>query len=110
MITYRPSSQQGRPDALSRCSCFAPMEGDVAYDQQHSIFLTLEQLLFRTLHITTVGDLAFFKDIYVSLLLDPLALKFKQSCTDFRPQNGQIKVPDSQTADLEILDPKSLDF
>jgi hypothetical protein len=30
-----------------------------------------------------------------------LALKFKQSCADFRPQNGQIKVPDFQTPYLK---------
>jgi hypothetical protein len=44
------------------------------------------------------------------LLSDPLALKFKQSCADSRPQNGQIEVPDSQTLDSEILDPELLDF
>jgi hypothetical protein len=35
-----------------------------------------------------------------------LALKFKQLYADFRPQNGEIEVPDSQTLDLEFLDPE----
>jgi hypothetical protein len=39
-----------------------------------------------------------------------LALKFIQSCTDSRLQNGQIEVPDSQTLDLEILDLESPNF
>jgi hypothetical protein len=39
-----------------------------------------------------------------------MALRFKQSCADFRPQNGQIKVPDSQTPDSEILNLESPDF
>ena len=52
----------------------------------------------------------FLKDICISLILDPLALKFKQSCIDFRPQYGQIKVFDSQTPDSKILNPESLDF
>jgi hypothetical protein len=32
MITYRPGSQQGRSDTLSRRSYLAPKEGDAAYD------------------------------------------------------------------------------
>jgi hypothetical protein len=39
-------------------------------------------------------DPTFLKDIRISLLSYPLALKFKQSCIDSRPQNGQIEVPD----------------
>jgi hypothetical protein len=49
-------------------------------------------------------DPIFLKDIHISLLLDPLALKFKQSCISSRPQNGQIEVLDSQILDSEILD------
>jgi hypothetical protein len=49
IITYCPSSQQGRSDALSRCSYLAPKKRDVAYDQQHSMFLKLEQLFLRIL-------------------------------------------------------------
>ena len=97
---------------MSRHSYLASKEGHAAYDQQHSMFLKLEQLLFQTLQTTTSAtitsiDSIFFKDICISLLLDPLALKFKQSCIDSRSQDGQIKVPDSQTLDSEILD---LDF
>jgi hypothetical protein len=55
-------------------------------------------------------DPTFLKDICISLLSDPLALKFKQSCADSRPQNSQIEVPDFQTPDSEILDPESPDF
>jgi hypothetical protein len=55
-------------------------------------------------------DPTFLKDILISLLSDLLALKFKQSCADSRPQNGQIEVLDSQTPDSEILDLESPDF
>jgi hypothetical protein len=58
-----------------------------------------ERLFLRTLHTMTSVDPTFLKDIRVSLLSDPLALKFKQSCADFKPQNGQIKILDSQILD-----------
>jgi hypothetical protein len=74
------------------------------------VLLKPERLLLRTLQIITSVDLTFLKDICVSLLSDPLALKFKQSCVDSRPQDGQIKIPDFQTLDLEILDPDFPDF
>jgi hypothetical protein len=45
MITYRPGSQQGRSDALSRRSYLAPKEGDAVYDQQHSMLLKPKRLL-----------------------------------------------------------------
>jgi hypothetical protein len=62
------------------------------------------------LHIIITRDPIFFKDIRISLLSDLLALKFKQSCVGFRPQNGQIKVLDPQTRDSKILDLESPDF
>jgi hypothetical protein len=62
------------------------------------------------MHTTTSIDTTFLKDICISLFLDLLALKFKQSCVDFKPQNGQIRVLDSQTSDSEILDLESTDF
>jgi hypothetical protein len=93
MITYCPRSQQGQSDALSRHSYLALKEGDVTYDQQHSIFLKPEQLLLKTLKTMILVDPTFLKDIRVSLFSDLLALKFKQSCVDFRPQNGQIEIP-----------------
>ena len=55
-------------------------------------------------------DSTFLKNIHISMLSDPLALKFKQSCADFILQNGQIKVLDFQILELEILDPKSPDY
>ena len=61
------------------------------------------------MHSTTVGESTFLKDICVSLLSDHVALKFKQSCADFRPQNGKIEVPNFQTPNSKILDPESLD-
>jgi hypothetical protein len=39
-----------------------------------------------------------------------MALNFKQSCANFRPQNGQTEVPNFQIPNLEILDSKSPDF
>ena len=69
-----------------------------------------EWLFLRTLHIITLVDSIFLKDICISLLLDPLAFKFKQSCTDFRLQNGQIEVLDSQILDSKILDLESSNF
>jgi hypothetical protein len=55
-------------------------------------------------------DSTFPTNIRINLFSDPLALKFKLLRVDSRPQNGQVIVLDSQTLDLEILDPKSLDF
>jgi hypothetical protein len=99
MITYRLGSRQGRSK-----------EGDAVYDQQHLVLLKPERLLLRTQRTTISVDPVFLKDIYISLLSNLLTLKFKQSYADFRPQNGQIEVPDFQTPDLKILDPESLDF
>ena len=42
IITYRPGPLQGKPDALSRRSEFAPKEGDEAHEQQKSILLKPE--------------------------------------------------------------------
>jgi hypothetical protein len=105
-----PWFSTGSIQCLSRHSYLASKEGDAAYDQQHSVLLKPEQLLLRTLQTTTSVDPIFLKDIRISLLSNPLALKFKQSCTNSRSQNGQIKVPDFQTPDSEILDSKSPDF
>ena len=74
-------------DHVSRRSYLAPKEREVVYDQQYSVFLKPERLLLRTIHTTTLVDSTFLIDIKVSLLLDPLALKFKQSCAHFKPQN-----------------------
>jgi hypothetical protein len=95
---------------LSRRSYLVPKKGDATYDQQHFILLKPEQLFLRILRTTTSMDPTFQKDIYISLFSNPLVLKYKQLCVDFRPQNGQIEVPDFQTPDLEILDPESPDF
>jgi hypothetical protein len=93
-----------------RCSYLIPKEGNAAYDQQHSVLLKLDRLLLKILKTTISVDPALFKNICISLISDPLALKFKQSCADFRLQNGQIEVPDYPTPDSEILDPESPDF
>jgi hypothetical protein len=95
---------------LSRHSYLVPKERDATYDQQYLVLLKPERLLLRTLQTTTSMDPIFFKDIRLSMLSDLLALKFKQSCVDFRPQNGQIEVPNSQIPYLEILDPEFPDF
>jgi hypothetical protein len=110
MITYRPGSQQGRSDALLRRSYLVSKEREAPYDQQYFDFLRPDRLLLRTLYSITLVDPTFLKDISIILLLDPLALEFKQLYADFRSQNGQIKVADFQTPDLEILDPESSDF
>jgi hypothetical protein len=44
VITYRPGNQQGKSDALSRCSYLAPKERDETYDQQQTIILKPEHL------------------------------------------------------------------
>jgi hypothetical protein len=74
------------------------------------MLLKPERLLLKTLQTRTSIDSTFLKDIRISLLSDPLALKFKQSCIDSRSQNGKIEVPDFQTPDSEILDPEFPDF
>ena len=110
MIMYRPGSQQGQSDALLRRLYLALKEGNTAYDQQYYVFFKPKRLLLRTLQTTILVDRTFLKDICISLLSDPLALKFKQSCVDSKPQNSQIKVPDSQTPDLKILDLEFVNF
>jgi hypothetical protein len=109
MIMYRPGFQQGRSDALSRRSYLASKEGDAVYDQRHSVLLKPKQLLLKILHIMISMDPTFLKDIRVSLLSDPLALKLKKLYTNFRSQNGQIKVSSFQTPNLEIQNPESPD-
>jgi hypothetical protein len=84
-MTSLPGSQQGQSDALSRRSYLAPNEGDTTYDQQYSVLLKPKRLLLQTLQTITSMDSTFLKDIRISLLSDPLALKFKQSCVDSRP-------------------------
>jgi hypothetical protein len=74
------------------------------------VFLKPKRLLLRTLQTTTSVDPTFPKDIRISLLSNPFALKFKQSCTDSRSQDGQIEGLDSQIPDSKILDPESSDF
>jgi hypothetical protein len=49
VITYRPGNQQGKSDALSRCSYLAPKEGDETYDQQQTIILKSEHLNLHSL-------------------------------------------------------------
>jgi hypothetical protein len=97
VITYRFGSQQGQSDASSKRSYFALKERDVPYDQQHFVFLKPKQLLLRTIYTTTSMNSTFLTNICVSFLLDPLALKFKQSCIDFKPRNGQVEVPSEST-------------
>ena len=50
-IVYRPGSQQGNPDALSRQSYLALKPGDVTFEQQKSILLKPEQ--FRLMALVT---------------------------------------------------------
>jgi hypothetical protein len=105
MITYRPRSQQGRSDALSRRSYLAAKEGNAAYDQQHSGLYKRERLLLRTVYTTTSMDPIFLTNSRVSVLLDTLALKFKQSCPNFRPQNGTNR--SSKFSNSGLGDPRS---
>ena len=91
-ITYRLGSQQGKSDALSRRSYFAPKEGDAAYDQQHTTLLKPEQLLLRTLHTTTSTDSPFIQEIRVSMSSDPLALKIKQQFANHRSKMSKSEI------------------
>jgi hypothetical protein len=88
IIMYRHRFQQDQSDALSRRSYLASKERDVAYDQQHSVLLKSKQLLLRTIYTTISVDSIFLTNIYINLLSDLLALKFKQSCVDSKAQNG----------------------
>jgi hypothetical protein len=62
---------------MSRRSYLTPKEGDVVYDQQHSMILKPERLFLQTLQTTTLVNPTFFKDIRINLFSDSLALKFK---------------------------------
>lgn len=44
VIKYRPGSQQGKADALSRRSYLAPQSGELAFDQQKQVLLGPERL------------------------------------------------------------------
>ncbi len=86
VITYCPGSKQIRFDALSRRAYLAPREGDVAYDQQKTTLIKLEQLQLKTVCTTTSVDASFLQDIRVSLKVDPLALKLKNNVGIFNPR------------------------
>jgi hypothetical protein len=105
MIMYLFGFQQGWSDASSKCSYLVSKEGDAAYDQQYFVLLKPKQLFFRTVHTTTSMDPAFLKDICISLLSNPLILKFKQSCVDFRPQNWLNR--SSKFSNFRLGDPRS---
>ena len=74
-ITYRPGSQQGKSDALSRRSYFAPKAGEAAFYQQQTILLKPEQFHLQALQATSaVIDSSLLDQVRANMPADPLAL------------------------------------
>jgi hypothetical protein len=77
VITYRPGNQQGKSDALSRCSYLAPKEGYETYDQQRTIILKPERLNLHSLVSTLPKTLPIIEKIKKDLEENPLVKNVK---------------------------------
>ena len=73
VITYRPGTQQGKADALSRRSEYQPKPGKPAFEQQKMALLKPSQLKLSAL-IETPSDNSLLLHIKEQLLTDPLGL------------------------------------
>jgi hypothetical protein len=73
VITYHLGQQQGKPDALSRCSYLAPKEGDAPYNQQCDTILKPENLQLQALSIIP-KDKTFLHRIREYLINDSLVV------------------------------------
>jgi hypothetical protein len=76
VITYHLGCQQRKSNALPHYSYLVPKEGDVAYEQQCDVILTLEHLWFRTLLITP-SDKTFLHRIHEDLKKHPLVVNIQ---------------------------------
>ena len=68
MITYRLGIQQGKVDALSRRSYFAPKPGDPTYDHQEQVLLSPSRLQLMVTNVAeTTLDSKFLDSIRSSI-------------------------------------------
>jgi hypothetical protein len=65
-------------DALSRWSYLAPKEGEVAYEQQQTTLLKVEQLCLRTETMSTPMDSSFLDQVRTASTMDPLVFDIKR--------------------------------
>ena len=74
VITYRPGIQQGKADALSRRSYFAPKPGDPTYDHQEQVLLSPSRLRLMVTNVSeTTLDSKFLDSIRASIGSDDFA-------------------------------------
>jgi hypothetical protein len=71
VITYRPGNLQGKLDALSRQSYFAPKKGDPILDQQKSIVLKPANFQLKALAMSSSEDALYLKEVQEALQDDP---------------------------------------
>ncbi len=76
-IQYRPGTQQGKVDALSRRSKYEFRMGDEDYGQQNQTLLNLEQFRVAAT-ISTLPDSYLVRDIKLATKEDTLATNIKK--------------------------------
>jgi hypothetical protein len=71
---YQPRKQQGKADALSRCSYLAPKPGDPAFDHQKHVLLGPDRLQLLVTKVSeTLCDSNFFEGIRAKIYSDDFA-------------------------------------
>jgi hypothetical protein len=71
VITYRPGSQQGKADALSRRSYLAPRPGEPTFDLQKQVLLTPHRLRLMVANVSeTPLDSSFVESIRAKIISD----------------------------------------
>jgi hypothetical protein len=76
-IQYQPDTQQGKADALSRCSEYELQVGDEAYGQQNQTLLNPEQFQVAAT-ISTFPDSYLVRDINMATEEDTWATNIKR--------------------------------
>lgn len=71
IITYRPTSQQVKSDALSYSSYLTPKEGDEIYNQQKTIILRPEHLSLHSWITSLLKNCPIIEEIKKVLKQDP---------------------------------------
>ena len=85
LITYRPGSKQGKPDALSRRAEYQPKEGDEAFGLQNATLLKPNQIQINATTLSKPTHPSLHDEIAVHQPKDPLAiqvLKYKSTSVD----------------------------
>ena len=77
VITYQLGKQQGLSNALSSQSSLAAKEREVAYEQQWTTLLKVEQLHLLATTMSTPVDSSFLNQIHIASTMDFLVLDIK---------------------------------